>query len=75
MKFDKWPDGRPVWTALTAVSILVYFVIAMQCVSTLAVVKRETNSWGWPIFMQLYMTALAWIAAFIVFQGGRALGF
>ena len=75
MKEDKWPDGRPVWTALTAVSILVYFVIAMQCVSTLAVVKRETNSWGWPLFMQLYMTALAWLAAFAVFQGGRMLGF
>ncbi len=74
MKEDRWPDGRPVWTTATAVSILVYFVIAMQCVSTLAVVKRETNSWKWPIFMQVYMTALAWIAAFIAFQGLRMLG-
>ena len=74
MKSDKWPDGRPVWTTLTALSLLVYFVIAMQCISTLAVVKRETNSWKWPIFMQVYMTALAWLAAFLVFQGGKLLG-
>ena len=71
---DKWPDGRPVWTTATAISILVYFVIAMQCVSTLAVVKRETNSWKWPIFMQVYMTALAWIAAFIAFHGAKMFG-
>ncbi len=75
MHEDRWPDGRPVWTTLSALSILVYFVIAMQCLSTLAVVKRETGGWGWPIFMQVYMTALAWLASFAVFQGGRALGF
>lgn len=74
MKEDKWPDGTPVWTTATAVSILVYFVIAMQCVSTLAVVKRETGGWKWPIFMQIYMTALAWIGAFIAFHGMRMLG-
>ena len=74
MTEDKWPDGRPVWTTATAVSILVYFVIAMQCVSTLAVVKRETGGWKWPIFMQVYMTALAWIAAFLAFHGARMLG-
>lgn len=75
MKDDKWPeDNRPVWTPLVAVSLLVYFVIAMQCISTLAIVKRETNSWKWPIFMQVYMTGLAWIASFIVYQGGKLLG-
>ena len=75
MREDKWPDGRPVWTTLTAVSILVYFVLAMQCVSTLAIVRRETGGWKWPIFMQIYMTALAWIASFLIFQGGKLLGF
>jgi len=74
MRGDRWPDGRPVWTTLTAVSILVYFVIAMQCMSTLAVVKRETGSWGWPVFMWCYMTGLAWLASFAVYQGGKALG-
>jgi ferrous iron transport protein B len=74
MRQDKWPDGRPVWTTLTAMSLLVYFVLAMQCLSTLAVVKRETNSWTWPVFMLAYMTALAWICSFIVYQSGRLLG-
>ncbi len=74
MMSDRWPDGRRVWTPLVAVSLLVYFVLAMQCISTLAVVKRETNSWKWPLFMQVYMTALAWGAAFAVYQGGKLLG-
>ena len=74
MKSDRWPDGTPVWTTLTAVSLMVYFVIAMQCISTLAVVKRETNSWKWPLFMQVYLTGLAWIAAFLVFQVGKMMG-
>ena len=74
MKRDRWPDGRPVWSTLTAVSLLVYFVLAMQCISTLAVVKRETNGWKWPAFMLFYMTGLAWLASFMVFQIGRALG-
>ena len=74
MQRDQWPNGKPVWTTLTAISLLAYFVIAMQCISTLAVVKRETNSWKWPLFMQAYMTGLAWMASFIVYQGGRLLG-
>ncbi len=74
MKNDRWPDGKPVWTTLSAVSLLVYFVLAMQCISTLAVVKRETNGWKWPLFMLFYMTGLAWLASFAVFQIGRALG-
>lgn len=65
---DRWPDGRPVWNTAVAMALLVYFVLAMQCLSTLAVVRRETNSWTWPLFMQVYMTALAWIAAFIVYR-------
>jgi ferrous iron transport protein B len=75
MRADKWPNRQPVWSTLTAISLLVYFVLAMQCISTLAVVKRETNSWKWPLFMQAYLTGLAWIASFLVYQGGRLLGF
>jgi ferrous iron transport protein B len=74
MKRDRWPDGRPVWTTLVAVSLLVYFVLAMQCISTVAVIKRETNSWKWALFAQVYMTALAWLAAFAVYQIGRMMG-
>jgi len=71
----KGDDGRPIWTPLTALTLMVFFVLAMQCMSTLAVVRRETNSWGWPIFMFSYMTAIAYAAAFLTYQGGRMLGF
>jgi ferrous iron transport protein B len=68
-------DGRIVWTPLTALTLMVFFVLAMQCMSTVAVVRRETNSWPWTLFMVGYMTGLAYIAAFITYQGGRILGF
>ncbi len=67
--------GRPVWTPLTALTLMVFFALAMQCMSTIAVVRRETNSWSWPIFMTVYMTVLAYIAAFITYQGGKLLGY
>jgi len=47
----------------------------MQCISTVAVVRRETNSWRWPLFQVALFTVLAWVGAFVVFQGGRLLGF
>lgn len=68
-------DGSQVWTPLTALSLMVFFVLAMQCASTLAIVRRETNSWGWVIFMFSYMTFLAYIASLLTFQTGKALGF
>ena len=66
--------GEKAYSPLMAVSLMVFFVLACQCMSTVAVVRRETNSWGWPIFMVVMMNALAWIASFAVFQGGRMLG-
>ncbi len=72
---EKKPDGTPVWTPLTALTLMVFFVLAMQCMSTVAVVRRETNSWRWPIFMVVYMTGLAYFAALLTYQGGKALGF
>ncbi|MCG3175691.1 MAG: Fe(2+) transporter FeoB [Candidatus Omnitrophica bacterium] len=66
--------GRPVHTPLTALSLMVFFVLACQCMSTVAIVRRETNGWRWPIFMIVYMTALAWTASFVVFQIGRRMG-
>jgi ferrous iron transport protein B len=68
-------SGKRAYTPLTAVSLMVFFVLACQCMSTVAVVRRETNSWRWPIFMLVMMNALAWIASFAVYQGGRLLGF
>jgi ferrous iron transport protein B len=71
----KKDDGSPAWTPLTAISLMVFFVLAMQCMSTLAIVRRETNSWRWPLLMFGYMTTLAYLGAFITYQGGRLLGF
>ena len=66
--------GLPFFTPLRALSIMIFYVLSMQCVSTIAVVRRETNSWGWTLFQLSYMTGLAWIACFIVWQGGRFFG-
>jgi ferrous iron transport protein B len=71
----KKDDGTPAWTPLTALTLMVFFVLAMQCMSTVAVVRRETNSWRWPLFMITYMTALAYVGALITYQGGMLLGF
>ena len=67
--------GKPRHTPLSGLALMVFFVYACQCMSTLAVVRRETNSWKWTLFMFFSMTAIAYVAALLVFQGGRALGF
>lgn len=71
----KRDDGAPAWTPLTAVTLMVFFVLAIQCMSTVAVVRRETNSWSWTLLMVGYMTGLAYVASFITYQGGKLLGF
>ena len=75
LRNDRYPDGRPVYSPLVAVSLMVFFVLALQCMSTFAIVRRETNSWRWPFFMLGYMTLLAYLGSLTVFQGGRLLGF
>ncbi len=70
----KWPDGRPLFNAWTAVGLMVFFALCAQCMATLATVRRETNSWKWPWFMFTYMTLLAYIAAVAIYQLGHALG-
>jgi ferrous iron transport protein B len=62
-----WPDGRPVYSIPVAMSIMVFFALCAQCASTLMVIRRETNHWGWAAFTFAYMTILAWIAAWIAF--------
>jgi ferrous iron transport protein B len=57
-------SGRPVFTAPTVAALLVFFVFALQCLSTIAVMRRETNSWRWPVFAFTYLLALAWTASF-----------
>jgi ferrous iron transport protein B len=61
-------DGTPVFTTATSVSLLIFYVLAMQCLSTQAVTRRETNSWKWPAFQLLYMTILAYSVTFLVYQ-------
>lgn len=63
-----WPDGRKVYNIPVALSLMVFFALCAQCASTLLVIKRETNSWSWPIFTFAYMTALAYFAALVVYQ-------
>ncbi len=67
--WDGEPD-RKVFTVPVALSLMVFFALCCQCASTLAVMKRETNSWRWPAFAFVYMTTLAYIAAFLVYQVG-----
>ncbi len=75
LRQDKDPEtGKPVYTVLTGISIMVFFVFAAQCMATFAVVRRETNTWKWPLFMIFYMTSLAYIMSLIVYQGGQLLG-
>ena len=74
LQAQKRPDGTPVYTPLTAVTLMVFYVFALQCVSTVAVVRRETNSWKWPFFQWFYMGVLAWGLAFLTHLGGRLLG-
>ncbi|MEO6775118.1 MAG: ferrous iron transport protein B [Kofleriaceae bacterium] len=71
----KTSDGRSAYPPLVGLSLMVFFALAMQCMSTLAVVRRESGGLGWPVFLFAYMTVLAWIVSFLVYQGGRLLGF
>ncbi len=62
------PDGRKVYTLPAALSLMIFYVLAMQCMSTLAVVKRETRTWKWPAFQFVYMTGLAYLMSLLVYQ-------
>ena len=70
----KHADGTPRYTPLSGLALMVFFVYACQCMSTLAIVRRETRSWKWPMFMLVSMTAIAYVAALLVFQIGSLLG-
>jgi ferrous iron transport protein B len=64
----KKPNGQPLFTVATGVSLMIFYLFAMQCMSTLAIVKRETRSWKWPTIQLIYMTAIAYIMSFIAYQ-------
>jgi ferrous iron transport protein B len=74
LKSATWPDGRPLITPWSAVSLMVFFALCCQCMATLATIKRETGGWRWPAFAFLYMTALAYLASVLIMQVGRIFG-
>jgi len=75
MYAEKRADGSPLFTPLLGVSLMIFFALAMQCISTLAVLRRETRGYRWPLFVLAYMSTLAWLTSFAVYQGGRLLGY
>lgn len=74
LRRQKRDDGSPVFTTATGLSLLVFFVLAMQCLPTQAVTRRETGSWKWAAFQLVYMTLLAYVAAFATYQITTAAG-
>ncbi len=72
MRGEEWEGqpGRKVFTVPVALSIMVFFALCCQCASTLAVIKRETESWGWPALTFVYMTVLAYVGALVTYQAG-----
>jgi ferrous iron transport protein B len=73
LQASTWPDGRPVFNLAVALSIMVFFALCLQCGATVAVIRRETNSWKWAGFAFVYMTALAYVGALATYQIGSRL--
>ncbi|HET9824824.1 MAG TPA: ferrous iron transport protein B, partial [Chitinophagaceae bacterium] len=68
MKLARRADGTPLYTLATGISLMVFYLFAMQCMSTLAVVRRETRSWKWPVIQLAYMTSLAYVMSLVAYQ-------
>jgi ferrous iron transport protein B len=72
LQASTWPDGSPVYTLPMVVGLLIFYACCLQCAATLAVIRRETNTWRWPIFAWSYMTAIGYLGALLAFQLGSA---
>jgi len=72
LKASAWPDGRRVFTLPMVVGLLIFYACCLQCAATLAVIRRETNTWRWPVFAWAYMTAIGYLGALLAFQLGSA---
>ena len=70
LRSAQWPDGRAVFTVPMVIGLLIFYACCLQCAATLAVIRRETNSWRWPIFAWTYMTAVGYLGALLAFQLG-----
>jgi len=73
LRSAKWPDGRPIFTLPMVLGLLVFYAWCLQCAATLATIRRETNSWRWPIFAWVYMTSIGYGGALIIYQVGSLL--
>jgi ferrous iron transport protein B len=62
------PDGSPVFTLPMVIGLLIFYACCLQCAATLAVIRRETNSWRWPAFAWIYMTSIGYVGAFLAYQ-------
>jgi ferrous iron transport protein B len=74
LRSSQYADGRPVFTAAACLSLLVFYVLAMQCLPTQVVTRRETGSWKWPLLQFGYMSVLAYTAALVTYQAASAFG-
>ena len=70
LRAAQWPDGRPIFTLPMVLGLLVFYAWCLQCAATLATIRRETNSWRWPIFAWTYMTSIGYLGAFLFYQVG-----
>jgi ferrous iron transport protein B len=70
LRSAKWPDGRLVFTLPMVLGLLVFYAWCLQCAATLATIRRETNSWRWPVFAWTYMTSIGYFGALLIYQVG-----
>jgi len=68
LKSAQWPDGSPVFTLPMVLGLLIFYACCLQCAATLAVIRRETNTWRWPVFAWVYMTSIGYFGALIAYQ-------
>jgi len=68
MAIAKKSNGQPLFTLASGVSLMIFYLFAMQCMSTLAIVKRETRTWKWPVIQLIFMTGIAYLMSFIAYQ-------
>jgi ferrous iron transport protein B len=72
LKASTWPNGDKVFTLPMVIGLLIFYACCLQCAATLAVIRRETNTWRWPVFAWAYMTAIGYLGALLAFQLGSA---
>ena len=68
LRSASWPDGSPVYTLPMVIGLLIFYACCLQCAATLAVIRRETNSWRWPVFAWAYMTTIGYVGALLAYQ-------